>query len=767
MPDQYLFGRVALRPAQRQLLIDGQPAVLGARAFDLLLALVENRDRLVSKNELLDFVWPGLVVEENNLQVHVSALRKLLGPQAIATIPGRGYRFTLASDEPQPVTATAPLPSARPALPAARALPLLGRDAELASLLELLDQHALVTLVGAGGIGKTTLARSAAQARSTVCADGVAWVEFASLTDPRLIAGTVAQALALQLAPGGDALAALVTALKPMQVLLVIDNAEHLLDDLAVMVQALLQGTPGVRVLVTSQIALRLAGEQVMRLDALAVPAPGSNVEHAAQHGAVALFTERARAADRRFALSADNVRDVIEICRRLDGLPLALELAAARVPLLGTRGVAERLDDRFKLLAGGSRSAPSRHQTLQAALDWSLALLPEAEHGVFQRLGVFAGGFTLSLASAVLAGSVRAEPVEAGAVHSAPADLDEWALIDTLATLAEHSLLSVSASDPPRYALSETARAYALAQLQSGTELHTLRTRHAAALRRFFEASPSDWLQMSDADWLARYEPELDNLRAALGWAHAQNDACTVVALVGAAAPLWHHLSLHGEARQWHDLSESMLDASVPKPEAAQWWRAAQWAWSEMAPERARAAAEQAHRLYRELGDVHGLYAELTGLAGMWSEPNAQARAALEEALALEQPDWPARERAWGQRARADVARAEGRLTDSREAREAELALRVAAGDERGRLRAMSHLADLALALGEVDEAVQRGRALVALLRAQRAPSTLCVALWNLIHAMRAQGDTEGAGALMPEASALASDFGMPGPKR
>jgi hypothetical protein len=146
-----------------------------------------------------------------------------------------------------------------------------------------------------------------------------------------------------------------------------------------------------------------------------------------------------------------------------------------------------------------------------------------------------------------------------------------------------------------------------------------------------------------------------------------------------------------------------------------------------------------------------------------MWQEPNAQARAALEEALALERPDWPARERAWGQRAKADVARAEGRMADSRTAREAELALRIAAGDERGQLRAMSHMADLALALGEVDEAVQRGRELVAILRTRRSPSTLCVALWHLISALRTQGDLAGADALTPEASALAQDFGMP----
>ncbi|HEX3139183.1 MAG TPA: hypothetical protein VHQ87_03970, partial [Rhizobacter sp.] len=537
-----------------------------------------------------------------------------------------------------------------------------------------------------------------------------------------------------------------VTALKPMQLLLVIDNAEHLLDDLAPVLDVLLQGTPGVRFLVTSQVPLRLQGEQTLRLEALAVPEAGSGTQRAAQHGAVALFVERARAADRRFTLSEQNVGDVIEICQRLDGLPLALELAAARVPLLGARGVAERLDDRFKLLTGGSRSSPTRHQTVQAALEWSLALLSAPERSVFQRLGAFAGGFTLTLANAVLATE----------------SLDEWALIDALATLAEHSLLSVSPTDPPRYTLSETARAYALLQLQADAEHHALRTRHAEALRRFFGASPSDWLQMSDADWLARYEPELDNLRTALGWAQARRDVPTVIALVGSAAPLWHHLSLHAEARQWHELSEPLLDAATPKPLAAQWWRAAQWAWSEVTPERARAAAEQAHRLYRELGDVHGLYAELAGLAGMWSEPNAQARAALDEALSLEHPDWPARERAWGQRARADVARAEARLADSRAAREAELALRIAAGDERGRLRAMSHLADLALALGEVDEAVRRGRELVALLRAQRSPSTLCMALWNLIHALRAQGDAPSAEALEPEASALAQGFGV-----
>jgi len=743
LPDHYRFGRVELHPATRQLLVDGRPALLGARAFDLLQVLVERSDRLVSKNELLDLVWPGLVVEENNLQVHVSSLRKLLGPNAITTVPGRGYRFTLVPD--------APAAGARPAAPPRDAVPpapvsLLGRERELAALLALLDTHALVTLVGPGGMGKTTLARAAAHSRRDTGPDGAAWVELAALTDAGLAAGAIAQAWSLQPAAGGDPSSGLVAAMKGLQGLLVLDNAEHLVDGLAPLVQALQHGAPGLRLLVTSQVPLHLAGERVLRLEALAVPPAGTPVDEARAHGAIALFCERAQAADRRFALTEANLPAVADICRRLDGMPLALELAAARVPLLGVAGVAARLDDRFRLLANTLRGAPTRQQTLQAALDWSLALLQPAERTLFVSLGVFAGGFGLGLAGAVLAGTDG---------------LDEWALIDALALLADHSLVQVGAGDPPRYALSESARAYALGQLADDPRADGLRARHAAAVRRFFEDAQADWLHLADAPWLGRYEPELDNLRAALAWAQA-HDPQTLVALVGSAAPLWHHLSLHAEARRWHELSEPLLDDNVPKPLAAAWWRAAQWVWAEASPARSRAAAEHAQALYRALGDGHGLYAQLTGLAGLWSSPHPAARAALDEALALERPDWPARERAWGQRARADVARAEGRLAESRTAREAELALRSAAGDERGALRARAHLADLALAMGEVDEAVRQGHDLVRSLRGHRAPATLCGALLNLIHALLARGSVDEAAALAPEAAQLACDGGL-----
>lgn len=736
------FDRIEVRPAQRQLLVDGQPAALGARAFDLLLALIEHRDRLVSKNELLDVVWPGLVVEENNLQVQVSTLRKLLGPKAIATVPGRGYRFTLVGDA-APSVATAPgagarMAGTRTAAPPQRPPSVVGRDEDLNTLLSMLDAHVLVTLVGPGGIGKTTLAHCAAQARARTWPDGCTWVELAALGDGRLVAGAIAQALDLQLGAGSDAITALVAALRPMQLLLVIDNAEHVADALAHVVTTLLREAPGVRLLVTSQSPLRVQGEQLLRLEALFVLPAGSPLADAGRSGAVALFVDRASAADRRFTLSNENLPHVLEICRRLDGLPLALELAAARVPLLGVRGVAERLDDRFRLLAGGNRSAPSRQQTLQAALAWSLALLPEAEQRLFQKLGVFAGGFTLALANDVLAGD----------------ELDEWALIDALATLAEHSLLVVSGGDMPRYGLSETARAYALSSSTPGSPP---RERHAEAMRRFFDAAPSDWLQMTDADWLARYEPELDNLRAALAFADAGRDAVTMVSLVGAAAPLWHYLSLYDEARRWHERSEAFLAGDIPRPIAARWWRAAQWAWTATDPERARAAAAHAQALYRQLGDTHGLYAELTGLAGMWREPHATADAALAEALELEHQDWPARERAWGQRAKADVARAHGRMAESRVAREAELSLRTQAGDERGRLRALALLAELAHAEGHLDEAIDRWQALVDELRGRRSAAAQAAALRGLANALADAGRTQAAESHLAEAAKLA----------
>ena len=309
---EFRFGAVQLDVEQRQLPIDGQPAKLGARAFDVLLALVERRDRAVSKNELFDIVWPGVVVEENNLQVHISALRKLLGPQTIATIPGRGYRFMAELDATRAATLRWPCRStAPPVTPAASARPricpphhepLYGRDDDLRAVAELLRTHPQVSIVGASGIGKTRLALAVANAQRERFPDGVWWVELAALSDGALVAGAIARALGVRIGDDRPVLETVIALLRKQTALLVLDNCEHVLDAAAECVRVLLRNAPALRILVTSQEALHTPEEQVYRLGSL--PVAGTSDAPAA---AVELFVARAQAADPRLQLTAAN----------------------------------------------------------------------------------------------------------------------------------------------------------------------------------------------------------------------------------------------------------------------------------------------------------------------------------------------------------------------------------------------------------------------------------------------------------------------------
>lgn len=745
-----LFGSCEIRPAQRQLLVDGQPLTLGARAFDVLMALVERRERVVTKAELLDLAWPGLIVEENNLQVQISVLRKALGAPAISTVPGRGYQFTLA--ETSTAAPRIAEPTAAPAHAASHALPqaaseMLGRQAELAMLEQAIASERLLTVVGPGGMGKTRLAIEGARRHAAAHPHGAAWVELASLGDAALIPGAIAAAVGVEL-QGTASLAALAAALRPLSMLLVLDNAEHLLGPVAETAATLLRAAPGLRLLVTSQAPLRVDGEVVLRLDALGLPSPDAPLAEAARCPAFALLVERARALDRRFSAHEDNRAALIEICRRLDGLPLALQLAAARLPMLGAQAVARHLDERFKLLAAGSRDAAPRHLSLQAVIDWSHALLAPDEQLAWRRLGMFEASFSLASAQAALA------------APGSDAAAEPWAAAEQLAGLVERSLVGVDTRDPPRYALSETGRAYARARARDAGEADALKSRHAVIVRELFEAAPEAFLVSTDADWLARFEPELEDLRAALAWAILR-DPAGAAAMVGAAAPLWRYLSLDDEARRWIDATEpAAAMGALAAPIAARWWRAAQWAWAERDAQRSRAAGERAQALYRALDDAMGLYAELTAIAGQTDPDTAQA--ALDEALALERHDWPLRVRAWGWRARADVARARQDWAASRDARAKELALRRAAGDERGALRAELHLAELTLALGDAEAALAQAGDLAERLRGGRSAMALCLALLLQVRALLALGRDDAARALEPRLQSLASDCGL-----
>jgi predicted ATPase/DNA-binding winged helix-turn-helix (wHTH) protein len=535
------FGGVELRPRDRLLVVDGAPRVLGSRAFDMLVALAERAGRLVTKNELLDLVWPDVVVEENNLHVQMSQIRKALGNEVIATIPGRGYRFVHRIGREAP--AAAPAEPDKAPRRAGMALgpevsPLVGREDALAALHALVRQHRLVSVIGPGGIGKTSLVRRLL-AEPDASLERVDFVELASLSDPADVARTVGVALGLELGKT-DPETALGEQLAPLKALLALDNVEHLVEGVAHVVGRLLAAAPALRIVVTGQAALKVHGERVHRLEGLAVPELARRAEDAAAHGAVALFVDRALAADRRFKLTDDNVAQVVEICRRLDGVPLAIELAAARVPLLGLDALAAALDERLRVLTSGHRDAPARQRTLRATLEWGHALLAEPERAVFRRLAVFAGSASL-------------EAIRHVAADESPGPLDEWSVLDALGGLVDRSMAAVlpDSADPhapPRYRLLESPRSLAREQLAASGEEGAVRRRHALW---FVELAETRWAAVgNDPRGTSRgvMALEHDNLRACLDWA-AAHDVALGLRAAASLIPFWRERGYHDDA--------------------------------------------------------------------------------------------------------------------------------------------------------------------------------------------------------------------------
>ncbi len=703
------FGRARILAAQRQLIVDEVPAKLGARAFDVLLALVERRDRVVGKTELLDLVWPNLVVEENNLSVQISALRKLLGPQAVATIPGRGYRFTLAPvsepDSDAPAQALGPAASKQEAPPVAAQtnLPesrpqLFGRIADVDEVQRLLRQHRLVSIIGAGGIGKTALALEVAHRFLGEFADGVWLVELAALTSAELVPGAIAAAFNVRLPAAMTAQPALIEAFKRRKVLLVLDNCEHLIDSVVETTAALLAACPGVRVLATTQEILRLPAEQAYRLRPLAIPAAGDvgDVGDAMLYSAVELFAHRVKAVERSFDVTANNVAAVIEICRRLDGIALAIEMAAARVPLLGVEGVRSRLDERFRLLSAGNRIALRRHQTLRAALEWSHGHLSGIEQMVFRRVGVFAGGFALhSLADVV-----------------ADAELDEWEVVERLGSLVDKSLVVAEGSPTPRYRLLETTRAFALEQLAASGETDELERRHALWISRLCEDLAEVTPTPRAIDWGHWFGSELDNVRAALDWAFApRGDVALGIRLTGNAAQLFIRRYVWPEGITRQETASSRLEPGTPPASEACLCDGVSMIWRNVNHHRDLAAAERSAMLWQGLDDARTLRAELTrarALTFLRRKPEAQKVLSLVEGRL---DAWPALQgRYWNVRGllayffQADAAPA---FTRAR-------TLFDQAGDHYNSIVAGANLAESLFVRGHIDEAESECRASV-----------------------------------------------------
>jgi predicted ATPase/DNA-binding winged helix-turn-helix (wHTH) protein len=541
------FGRFRVLPRRREFLIEGRPVELGGRAFDVLMALIEAHGAVVSKDALMKRVWPDRIVEENNLQAQISALRRALGADRdlIRTIAGRGYQFTgeirAVSAQPQaPASAAMPQPTPVPSPPPTN-LPepvseLIGRDDELDEILSLAAFRRLVTLAGAGGIGKTRLGLAIAHRLLPQFVDGVWLAEFSPLTGPGLVAATVAGAVGLELGGGEVSTQRIAHALAGRRMLLVMDTCEHVIAAAAALAEAVLRASSAVHIIATSREPLRVEGEWVYPVPPLAVPAENAaDQDDPMRYGAVRLFLERVRAAEPHFAPDRRSATMIAAICRRLDGIPLGIELAAARAAALGIDELAARLDDRFQVLTGGRRTALPRHQTLRATLDWSYELLAEPERVILRRLGVFAGAFGLEGAAAVAAIS-----------ETSPSEV-----VDGLFNLVSKSLVSTGEGAVVRYRLLDTTRAYGLQKLTESGELEAVARRHAEYYRDLFERAETETEVRPATEWLADYGRQIDNLRTALDWAFSPGgDASIGAALTAAAVPLWMHLSLMEECR-------------------------------------------------------------------------------------------------------------------------------------------------------------------------------------------------------------------------
>jgi predicted ATPase/DNA-binding winged helix-turn-helix (wHTH) protein len=478
-PDAILFGRFCLLLDRRELLADGLPKPLGNRALDVLIVLIEARGKLVSKDELLSRVWPSTTVEENNLQFQISILRKALGRDRglIRTDSGRGYRFVgsvsmgrLAAprDDGRAVSDQGAMqvwegrdpPNNLPAPTSA----LVGREAELSHVADLVGANRLVTLVGAGGVGKTRLGIELARRSLPIFPDGVWVADLGQLSDPGLVPPAIGTAIGGS--DPGVSLERLAGALSPKRLLLVLDNCERVIGAAAGIAETLMRACASLYVIATSREPLRAEGEWLHRVPPLDVPPHNAAaIEEVLRHSAAKLFIARTFAAEPSVQLDARIASATTKICRGLDGIPLAIELAATSAVVLGVEALASRLGERFSLLTDGRRTAPARHQTLRATLDWSHELLSEPERVILRCLSVFDGAFTIEEASTVAAsGEIAALDV-----------------VRCLASLVAKSLVALDVGGPVRrHRLFETTRAYAMEKLTESGELEIVSMRLA-----------------------------------------------------------------------------------------------------------------------------------------------------------------------------------------------------------------------------------------------------------------------------------------------
>jgi predicted ATPase/DNA-binding winged helix-turn-helix (wHTH) protein len=545
----WTFGTFQLSPLEMSLTDAGVPVRLGSRAFAVLVALVERAGSVVSVDELMVLAWPNTFIEEATLRVHIHALKKVLGDgrgagRYIVNETGRGYRFVA------PVTIVA-RGDKRDLKLTAIGFPrsvsgMVGRDATVDSLCGLIPGRRLLTVVGPGGVGKTTVAIAITERLRSHYLDGAHFIDLTSVNDSSFVASTIARKFSLSLPKTGGT-AVLVTYLADKQLLLVIDNCEHLVDTAAEIAEALRCGAPNVHILCTSREPLRASGEWIYRLNGLTLP-PHDEVSTSAalEFSAIQLFVERAKASQENFDLTDCNVATICRICRRLDGLPLALELAAATLLHSSPAEFLEHLATGFDLLTEGRRTAAPRQQTMRATLDWSHALLSPEERTLFRRLAVFRSTFDLPSVVACCSSS----------------ELDASAVARGLGSLTAKSLLNADVSDEATlFSLLESTRVFAQEQLSLAEGRLNVNRRHAELMRDKLTQAATDWRILNPAVWRAQYGRLIDDIRAAIDWSLGPDgDRILGVRLTNLAGPLAFELSLLAEFLTRYETAYALL---------------------------------------------------------------------------------------------------------------------------------------------------------------------------------------------------------------
>jgi predicted ATPase/class 3 adenylate cyclase len=628
----------------------------------------------------------------------------------------------------------------------------IGREAELAEIKSLLDKHRLVTLVGSGGLGKTRISMKVGADLLTTFRDGVWLVELAPLTDPQLVAEMVASLFSLRVAGTRSAAETVVDYLKDKNLLLILDNCEHLVAEAAKLAAQLLRNCPGIKLLASSREGLAVAGEYAYRMPSLSFPwkTEGITAEIAMSYGAVRLFVERAQATVATFELTDETAADVGEICRRLDGIALAIELAAPRIRMLHPKALLARLKDRFRLLTGGDRTALPRQQTLRALIDWSYVLLPTEEQVLLQRLSVFGGPWPIEAASEVAIGP----------------PIDEWAMFDLVASLVDKSLVMPVAHTGAenRYRLLESTREYALEKLLQSGEADRRRNLAEYLLRRF-EAADAAWQTTPVESWLETYEPDLENLRVALEWCFApEGDAALGAALVARSLQLFRELFLTPEQRRWTGIAVAAATAGPPAPEIEGLLLIDAIGFGNYGSGRNEEAARRTVALLEASGNRIGHAKALAQLGASLARPGAAAEGEtyVREAEAILRRQKPTKELANVLSILSVVREFQGDTEGAMKLVEESLGIARRFGHRSGIELLAMNLAEYEFSRGEVKTAVERAREAEAACRRSGNRRIMAYLLGNLGGYLIATGQTAEAKSVAAEAIRLTRSLGL-----